>query len=101
MDTHVDLQEKVNASIDIVAENNKKLEDFVSKLATEEKKSKDLEEQLGDYSKIVDEVESQSQQVLDPFVDELAQYGLSKERIAEMAAEIAKTIADKLRKKKK
>jgi len=101
VDTHVELQEKINASIDIVASKDKMLEDFVSKLAAADKKSTDLEQELGDYGKITDEMEENSQTILEPYVVELEQYGLSRERIAEMAADIAKSMKKKYPKKKK
>ena len=43
-----DLKEKVNASIDIIAEKDKKLELFVSSLAERDAKSNELEKELGD-----------------------------------------------------
>ena len=71
MDKHVELNERINASIDIVAEKDKKLEDFVSTLAEANARSSELEAALGDYGKITDDIEQNSQEILTDYTAEL------------------------------
>ena len=94
-----ELQEKVNASIDIVADKDKKLETFVSALAEQNAKSSRLEQELGDQSKITDDIESQPEQLLEDYAAELEKLGLTREAIKEMCADIAKMLKKKFSKK--